>query len=106
VRFPQTATITNQTAGGNDSHNRPTPTTSTITSPCLLQWQSSQEFLDNRDFTTTRGILFLPAGTQVFATSSVAVDGKTLQVIGEPNQLQDLQGRARHIEVVVESVTS
>lgn len=104
------ATITTVTVGARSGgHNNPTTTTSTATTPALFQQQSTAERLDSEDITTSRGVLFLPSGVLISPTSKVtlaSLPDRSWRVVGDPASQVALGGRASHIEVLLEAITS
>lgn len=90
-------------------HNNPSQTwTTTATEPGLFQQQASTEAIDQRDTVTTRGVLFAIPTTAITAASRVQLasqPNKTFRVVGDPNRLSAIGGRADHTESILEIVT-
>jgi hypothetical protein len=57
------------------------------------------------EVSTGRFVLFLPAGVTITTADSVAVDGKSYEVTGQPEVVQNLRlGVPSHVEVAVTRV--
>jgi hypothetical protein len=105
-----TVTVLAETPGAaTGGHNNPSRTWPTVaTEPGLFQEQSSTENTDLRDTVVTRGVLFGIPGSAVTATSRVQLasyPGKTFRVVGDPQHLAALGGRADHTESQLELIT-
>lgn len=79
------------------------------TTATVLGWfdsnlRRSGEQIDNRDQAESDGLLFLPAGTPLSATSRVVINGLTYQIFGIPAPIP-VPGGIHHIEVRIKRYT-
>jgi hypothetical protein len=71
----------------------------TTVAGCMVQPDTTTEFTDGRDTTTTNLRAWLPAGTAVAATTKVRYDGRTYAVDGQPSRWIDFDGVDDHVEL-------
>ena len=64
---------------------------------CSVQPGSSSEQEDQRTTVTTTWRAFLPGGTDLRATDRLIWDGRTFEVVGEPD-VWTIDGEAHHVQ--------
>lgn len=96
--------ITIRRAGATaDRYNRPGADWAHATDTVVFGWFDSNpkrihEDVRNRDESTTRGMAFLPVGTDVRATDRLIINGETHEVFGPPVLINHPIQGAHHIE--------
>lgn len=87
-------------AGAADEYGNPTITTSTSSTVCYLEQVSRSEQTAGSDTQAESWSLFLPAGTAIDGTDTVAVDGYgTFELDGPPWPVWNPRvGVAHHVE--------
>src|SRR5688500_8085352 len=71
----------------------------TVVGGCSVQPDTTTELTDGRDTVTTGLRVWLPAGTEVSATTKARYDGRVYSVDGEPSRWVDLDGVDDHVEI-------
>lgn len=117
---PLTVTVVHRTAGAVDADNNPTVVVGSTEDleGCNLQQMQSEEYLDARESSVTRWVLFAPApATPVglidqfripAAAAHVNPDpGQTYATFeqdGEPDVLDHIDGVTHHLELILKRV--
>jgi hypothetical protein len=97
-----TVTVYPYSPGTEDRYGNPTDDWGAgVATPARVDSDATSEDLMSRDTRHTLFTVFLPATVTINALSKVEWDGRTLQVVGEPAQLNDAVG-VQHIEAVCE----
>lgn len=105
VLLIHTVTIYPYNDGVEDRYGNPVASWGTgVDYPARVQQETSAETLINRDTRTSVYTAFLPPTATVSALSKVDWQGRTLQVVGDPDMVDGAIG-VDHLEVVLEVVS-
>lgn len=74
---------------------------------CSFQpFATPQELLSNVDLSQSLWKLFAPAGTGLIVTDAVRIDGKTYEILGDPQEWPDpISGVTHHVEIWLRRAT-
>ena len=87
-----------------DRYGNPTLTATTVTGVrARVQQTAADENLVNRDTRVTSFLMFVPAATVITGLSTIAWDGRSFRIQGEP-WVVDGRNAPHHIEVRLEEI--
>lgn len=100
----ETVLIKNRVPGSADRYGDETEVYDDGTSfPARIQQAKAEEMSVDRDTTLTTYKVFLPPEASVDAMSVVVWNGKTLEIVGEPDRVMGYR-RINHIEAFMQEV--